>query len=36
MELKEKAIERLDKAILDYIGKNTDTMDRFMYRLILW
>ena len=33
MELKEKVIERLDKAILDYIGKNTDTMDRFMYRL---
>ena len=32
-ELKEKVIERLDKAILDYIGKNTDTMDRFMYRL---
>ena len=33
MELKEKVIERLDKAILDYIRKNTDTMDRFMYRL---
>lgn len=33
MELKEKLIEQLDKQILDYIGKNTDTMDRFMYRL---
>lgn len=33
MELKVKLIEQLDKQILDYIGKNTDTMDRFMYRL---
>lgn len=33
MELKEKLIEQLDKQILDYIRKNTDTMDRFMYRL---
>lgn len=33
MELKEKLIEQLDKQILAYIGNNTDTMDRFMYRL---
>lgn len=33
MELKEKLIEQLDKEILAYIGNNTDTMDRFMYRL---
>ncbi len=33
MELKKKLIEQLDKQILAYIGNNTDTMDRFMYRL---